>query len=227
MMLKILTGGVVAGAAAGLIAGLMQLAFVQPVLLHAELFENGLLVHFGAEDVSTFQPWPGIDPVRDGLSLLFSMLTFAGYGLILAAAMTLTTDDDTEISVRAGLIWGVCGFVAAQLAPAFSLPPEVPGAAYVELWPRQTWWYATVSATAVGLWLIAFDRRIRIVALGIVLIAAPHFVGAPQPESFEGPVPPELAALFASRALGTGLAAWTVLGAALAFVMRNAQDTAE
>jgi predicted cobalt transporter CbtA len=51
----------------------------------------------------------------------------------------------------------------------------------------------------------------------VVLLAAPHQIGAPEPDSFTGPVPPEIAALFAARALGVGLAAWVLLGAFAGF----------
>ncbi|SDL74650.1 CbtA family protein [Aliiruegeria lutimaris] len=225
MILKSLTSGIVAGAAAGLFTGLLQLALVQPVLLHAELYETGALVHRGAEAVSARWEWSGIDPARDGLSLLFSMLIFAGYGLLLTAAMSLATEGETSISPRAGAIWGVCGFVAAQLAPAFSLPPEVPGAAHIDLSQRQIWWYATVAVTAVALWLLAFGRSNWHALAAIVLLLAPHVIGAPQPEHFEGPVPQELAALFASRALGAGLAGWTVLGATLAWLRKHSAES--
>src|SRR5690606_8404374 len=49
MLARLLTSALIAGAAAGLIAALMQLVFVQPVLLHAELYEGGELTHFAAE----------------------------------------------------------------------------------------------------------------------------------------------------------------------------------
>ncbi|HUF86006.1 MAG TPA: CbtA family protein, partial [Thermohalobaculum sp.] len=48
---------------------------------------------------------------------------------------------------------------------------------------------------------------------GAVLIAAPHLIGAPHPEAFEGVVPPELSALFAARVLAVGALAWAALGA--------------
>lgn len=224
MILKSLTSGIVAGAVAGLLTGLLQLAFVQPVLLHAELYEAGELVHLGAEAVSAQLEWSGIDPARDGLSLLFSMLIFAGYGLLLSAAMALASEDGASFSPRAGAVWGVCGFVAAQLAPAFSLPPEVPGSAHVDLSHRQMWWYATVAITAVALWLLAFGRHHWQVLLAAVLLLAPHVIGAPRPEHFDGPVPQEISALFASRALGAGLAGWVMLGALLAWLRRNAAE---
>ncbi|MFP3548422.1 CbtA family protein, partial [Rhizobium sp. SIMBA_035] len=51
MLTRILTSALFAGAAAGLIVALLQLFFVQPVLLHAELYETGALVHFGGDPV--------------------------------------------------------------------------------------------------------------------------------------------------------------------------------
>ena len=158
MFQRLLTSALFAGFCAGLIAAALQLAFVQPVLLHAELYEGGELVHFGAEAVSAHPELPGFDPVRDGMSVLFSALIYVGYGLILVAAMAMAAERGVRIDARTGLIWGIAGFLAFQFAPAFSLPPEVPGVAAAELGARQVWWWGTVAATAVGLALIGFGR---------------------------------------------------------------------
>ena len=90
MFARILVSGLFAGFAAGLIAALLQLAFVQPILLHAELYESGQLTHFGgAKAGATAIAAGGIDLVRDGLSVLFTTLIYTGYALILVAAMAL------------------------------------------------------------------------------------------------------------------------------------------
>ena len=213
MFQKIVTRALFAGFCAGLVAAALQFMLVQPVLLHAELYEGGALVHFGAEAVSAHPELPGFDPVRDGLSLLFSALIYVGYALLLVAAMSMAAERGFEINARTGLIWGVAGFVAFHFAPAVSLPPEVPGVAAGDVGARQIWWWSTVAATAAGLALIGLSRSGAAWTLGAALILAPHVVGAPQPDSFAGPVPPEIAALFASRALGVGLAVWAVMGA--------------
>ena len=212
MFQRLLTSALFAGFCAGLIAAALQLAFVQPVLLHAELYEGGDLVHFGAEAVSAHPELPGFDPVRDGMSVLFSALIYVGYGLILVAAMAMAHERGVTINGRTGLIWGIAGFLAFQFAPAFSLPPEVPGVAAAELGARQVWWWGTVAATGAGLAMIGFGRGLPAWGAATVLILAPHVIGAPHPDSFAGPVPPEIAALFASRALGVGFAVWAVLG---------------
>ncbi|MGX0977125.1 cobalt transporter subunit CbtA [Roseovarius sp. MBR-51] len=212
MFSKIVTSALFAGFCAGLIAALLQLVFVQPVLLHAELYEGGDLVHFGAEAVSAHPDLPGLDPVRDGLSLLFSALIYVGYALILVAAMGVAADRGFTINARSGLIWGIAGFVAFHFAPALSLPPEVPGVAAADVAERQVWWWSTVAATAIALALIAFGRNWVVWTVAIVLMLTPHLIGAPHPDELSGPVPPEIAALFAARALGVGFAAWALLG---------------
>ena len=212
MLSRFVTSALFAGAATGLIAGLLQFVFVQPVLLHAELYESGELLHFGAEAVSAHPALPGFDVVRDGLSLIFTMLTYTGYALIGVAAMSLAEERGALINARSGLIWGAAGFVAFHLAPAFTLAPEVPGVAAADVGARQIWWFATVGAAAVALWLLAFGISWIGWGLAVVLLLAPHLVGAPEPDRFIGTVPPEIAALFAARALGVGFAAWVILG---------------
>lgn len=213
MFLRIGTSALFAGFSAGLIAAALQMAFVQPVLLHAELYEGGVLQHFGAAPVSAHQDLGGIDVVRDGLTVLFTAVIYTGYALLLIAAMAVAEDRGHALTVRGGIVWGIAGFVAVHLAPAISLPPEVPGVAAADVDARQIWWFATVAATALGLGLIAFGRSVVTIVLATAALLAPHIAGAPHPDAFVGPVPPELAALFAARALGIGMAAWAILGA--------------
>jgi cobalt transporter subunit CbtA len=212
MFTRILTSALFAGAAAGLIAALLQLVFVQPVLIHAELYETGELVHFGAEPVSAHPDLGGFEPLRNGLSILFTMLTYVGFGLVLVAAMSFAERQGHAINGRAGLLWGLAGFVAFHFAPGLTLAPEVPGVAAADVADRQIWWSATVAAAALAMWLIGFGRNWMAWGGAIVLLLAPHLIGAPEPASFAGPVPTELGALFAARAFGVGFAGWVLLG---------------
>lgn len=223
---RILTSAVFAGAAAGLVAALLQLSFVQPVLLHAELYESGKLVHFGsAAAAPAVQDLGGIDVIRDGLSILFTMLTYTGYGLLLIAGMALAEDRGAQVNGRTGLLWGLAGFIAFHLAPGVTLAPEVPGVAAADLGARQVWWFATVASAGIAMWLIAFGKSRIVWGLAAVLLLAPHAIGAPRPEVFTGPVPTELGALFAARAFGVGMAAWVLLGSFAGFFwQRDAQQ---
>lgn len=232
MLKNMVASALFAGVCAGLIAALLQFWLVQPVLLHAEEYESGALVHFGGvtaeadHDHSSHDHGDGAaedegeDPsplVRNGLSVLFSMLVYAGYGLVLVAAMALANRQGVAVDARKGILWGIAGYVAAQLSPAMGLAPELPGSAAADVLPRQVWWFSTAVVTAAGLWLLAFGKGWAQWGLGVLLIAMPHIIGAPQPEALAGVAPPELAGEFAARALGTGLAAWAVLGAAAGY----------
>lgn len=212
MFTRILTSALFAGAAAGLIASLLQLYFVQPVLLHAELYESGVLVHFGGQSVSAHQDVGGFEPLRDGLSIVFTIAVYCGYALILVAAMALATQRGAVVTARQGIVWGIAGFFVVHFAPGFTLAPEVPGVAAADVYARQVWWFATVACAGVAVWLIAFGRSWFAWGVAAMLLLAPHVVGAPEPEQFTGPVPTELGALFASRAFGVGLAAWVLVG---------------
>lgn len=226
MLFRVFSSALTAGALAGLAAGFLQLAFVQPVLLHAELYESGQLVHFGEHSgASVHQDVFSFGLFRDGMSLLFSALLFAGYALLLLPAILMASDfHDQPITPAAGVVWGVAGFVAVNMAPAFSMAPEVPGVAAAEVSERQIWWIFTVVMAACALWLIAFLRRPWFVALAVALLAAPHIYGAPQPEAFSGTVPPEIAAKFAARALGTNLASWVLLGVLVSRFWKTSQQ---
>ena len=160
MFSRIIVSGLFAGALGGIIAGFLQWFFVQPVLLHSELYETGILTHFDDSSNSAHPDLEYIQPIRDGLSLIFSMLIYTGYALILIAAMLLREQkSETNITFHQGIIWGVSGFFVVHLAPAISLPPEVPGVAAAELQLRQIWWFATTLLTAGGLWIIAFTKK--------------------------------------------------------------------
>ena len=219
MFSKVVTSALIAGFGAGLFAAVLQFAFVQPILLHAELFETGELSHFGdIASAAVVTHEGGFDFVRDGLSIAFSALIYVGYALIAAAIMAFAEERGAEISPRTGIIWGVAGFVTVILAPAFGLSPELPGMAAADITPRQIWWFGTVAATGLGLWFIAFGTNWTVWGMSIALLAAPHIIGAPLPDVLTGPAPPELGAEFSARVIGNGLAVWVVLGLLLGSV---------
>ncbi|CUH68631.1 cobalt transporter subunit CbtA (proposed) [Thalassovita autumnalis] len=223
MFAKIGTSALFAGFAAGLIAAVLQLIFVQPVLLHAELYEAGELVHFGGTLNAVEQELPGFDAMRDGLSVLFTALIYTGYAFMLVGAMALASDRGHAVTARNGIIWGIAGYIAFHFAPAVSLPPELPGVAAADVVDRQIWWFGTVISAAIAMALIGFGSGWAAWGVAAVLLLAPHVIGAPQPEYFAGPVPPELGGEFAGRALGVGLASWAILGCFAGFFWSRAE----
>jgi cobalt transporter subunit CbtA len=210
---RILTGALIAGLAAGLLAALLNLWTLTPLILAAEAFEGGE-VHLhedGAAHVHA-APEAGASGRAFG-TVATTLVAYAGFGLVLGGAMAFAARHGHRIDARTGALWGLAGFAAVQLAPAVGLPPELPGMDSAALAARQSWWALCVGATALGLASLAFGRSAAWLALGATLVLAPHLLGAPEPPTHEGLVPPGLAAAFATRSLGVAALSWAVLGA--------------
>ena len=214
MFQKIAVSALIAGFGAGIVAAWMQFVFVQPLLLHAELFENDATTSLDMVTVAR----GSLDVAREGLNIVFSALIYTGYAFMLLAAMVWAEDRGQPISPRAGLLWGAAGFITMHLAPAFGVAPDMPGLNGAHVEARQIWWFATAACTGVGLWLVAFGRNWAMWGAAIVLLAAPHIIGAPLPDALTQVAPPELAASFAARTLGTALVVWSTLGLLLGAV---------
>ncbi|GAB4382738.1 CbtA family protein [Albidovulum sp.] len=235
MIQRMLAGGLIAGFAAGLLGALLHFAFVQELILLGEQYESGALVHFAGTADGAEAP-PGHDGHdhdhgaaaethaqgaakeagavfgRNALTVLFTVLIYAGYGLVLVAGFALAERFGQKVAAAQGLIWGIAGYAAFQLAPAMGLAPELPGSVAADLGARQAWWLGTAVCTAAGLGLLGYGRGVLAVLVAVALLAAPHVIGAPHLDAFYGVAPPELAAEFAARVLGVGLAVWSLLG---------------
>ena len=210
MFRRIFASAVIAALLAGVVSALLQHLVTTPLILEAETFEGPLAVtmpEHGGHDHGSWAPTDGLE--RTLLSSAATVVIAFGWGLVLTALMAIKGE---RLDGRTGMIWGAGGFVVAALAPALGLPPELPGSMAAELGARQTWWLLTVVATAGGLWCLAFAKAGVLRAAGLVLVALPHLLGAPQPEHLGGSAPPELAAQFATASLATALVFWLVLG---------------
>lgn len=230
MIQRMLSSALFAGCAAGLLAALLHFAFVQKYILIGEEYESGTAVHWaglahGAGEAAghdahshdgggahTHEAGAATPLKRNALTVLFSGLVYVAYAMILVAGFGLARAYGKVITAREGLLWGIAGFAAFQLAPALGLSPELPGTLAADLGARQIWWWGTALATGTALALIGYGKGAPAIAAAVVLLAAPHLIGAPQIEGFRGLAPPEVAAAFAARVLGMGLAVWAVLG---------------
>ncbi len=233
MFKSMLTGALIAGFAAGLIAALLHFWFVQGLILTGERYEAGEVTHFAAPAGHDHAAMQGAEAdgadaeaghdhgahdhgapaaSRDVLTVAFTVLIYVSYGLILVAGMAAARLAGARIGAVQGLLWGVGGFAVFQLAPAMGLAPELPGTIAADLGARQVWWWATAVLTAAGLLALGYGKRPWLFVLAGIALALPHVVGAPALDEYHGVAPPELAAAFAARVLGVGLVAWSVLG---------------
>lgn len=204
-----------AGIGTGLVGSAIHLYATVPLILQAETFESAggepapteAAAHEHAHDADEWGPADGIE--RNGLTVIFTVLTGFGFGLLLVAASELAGGLKNW---HQGVIWGLAGFAAFTLAPGLGLPPELPAMPAADLATRQLWWIGTVAATAGGLALIAFGRSPLLAVLGVALILAPHVIGAPQPDSHESPIPASLHHSFIVASVMTSFVFWALLG---------------
>lgn len=226
MIKNLFTSALFAGIAAGVFAAALQFYFVIPALLEGELYETGARVHFSATgSPESIRQAPGLggEWARHLMTVAFNVVTYTGYGLLLAALISFAAMKGIATSTKQGLAWGLAGFVAVQLAPAIGLPPELPGTPAAEVGPRQLWWMVTIVATAAGLGLIAFGRGVM-PWVGAVLILAPQVWGAPHLDTYFGVAPPELSAEFVTLSLGAAAAGWAMLGLSVAYFLNRFGD---
>lgn len=247
MVIKHLLAALAAGLIAGVLMTAAQQSRVVPLILHAEEFEGEAPAasdhqHSSTSGYSTFgelasslyivtpayaheHPAVAGEAAEEG-GIMFGMSRFsgtlganlvigAGFGLLLAAVSLLTGNT---ITVANGVFWGASGWLAVHFLPAVGLPPELPGFPAADLGARQVWWFFAVVLSAAGIYLLGLRKELPAKIVGIILIAAPQFWGAPQPETIHSNVPALLAAEFAVAALATALFFWVVLGLSLGFM---------
>ncbi len=156
------------------------------------------------------EAWPpGADWERVLFTGLANLIAAVGFALLLVGCFVI---HGRPVNAARGFLWGMAGFAVFVLAPGLGLPPEVPGSKAADLMARQTWFTAAAAAAAVGLWLMIFTRLAVLKAAGVVVIALPHLIGAPQPASLGGSAPPELAGHFAAASIVVNAIFWASLG---------------
>jgi cobalt transporter subunit CbtA len=236
----------IAGLVAGAVLACMQAYATVPLILKAEVYEQAGGGHThdhaaapvaNATDTDAMtraapaeaaapedEGWaPANGSERFAFNVVANVVTGIGFALILVAASEFAGGIGNW---RQGLFWGLAGFAVFTLAPNLGLPPELPAMPAADLAQRQIWWCATVAATAAGLGLLAFRKSLPLALLAVALIVAPHIVGAPQPDSFESPIPEGLHHQFVVAVTLTNLVFWLVLGVVVGVVRGRFTGTA-
>jgi cobalt transporter subunit CbtA len=222
----------IAGLFAGLVMAAMQSFATVPLILEAETYEGAEApahdhgpaaatpaapaAEAHSHEAEAWAPADGFE--RFAFNVLANVVTGLGFALVLIAASEFAGGI---ANWRQGLFWGFAGFAVFTLAPGLGLPPELPAMPAADLFARQVWWIGTVAATAAGLALIAFRGTAALSFLGVVLLVAPHVIGAPQPDTHETPVPADLHHRFVVAVTVTNLLFWLVLGAAVGLLRQR------
>jgi cobalt transporter subunit CbtA len=232
MIGRVILAALLAGIAAGLFYGAIQHVRLTPLILEAEKYENAGDGHSHDHDAATTtaaqsapateaapeeEAWAPADGAeRTFYTFLASIVAAAGFAAVLAGISILS---GIRITPRNGLLWGIAGFLAVHLAPAASLPPELPGMPGGDLLARQAWWVGTIVATGLAIWLFTQRNEMWAKVTAVILVALPHIIGAPMPPTHESGVPAVLSAEFATNTLAAAALMWLAIGGFLGFAM--------
>ena len=211
---RIASVAALAGFLAACLLTVVQQIQVVPLILEAELQESApdtpstsRTVSIPGHDDAAWRPAAG--PQRTFFTLLSNVVMAVGFALLLGALIYLHGKPATW---RSGLLWGIAGYTVFFVAPALGLPPELPGAASARLAERQIWWLVSALAAGAGLWMLIFARAFVARLAGLLLLAAPHLIGAPHPPVRGGAAPEELASAFILASALANAVFWLSLG---------------
>jgi len=236
-MLKLLAPGLWAGLVASVILSVIQAIWVSPLILQAETYEQSTSEseqhetsshaahshehaheHSHEHDENSWAPEDGWQ--RHVATAGSNLVMAVGFGMILTGLFWLRP----PMSWKSGAVWGSAGYLVFFVAPGLGLPPELPGTVSAALESRQFWWLATAGATAAAFALLAFSSRKLLQLFALVLLLAPHFIGAPQPEAHSALAPDTLLRQFQWSSAAVNAVFWLVLGIASAvFFLRTKQ----
>lgn len=220
---RIFWPAIIAGMVAGLFLFAAHIIWTTPLILFAEGVEASVAGQSGAAAA----PGPAavgtaLDDedflIRSAYTLMADLLTSTGFAFLLVGAMSLYRG---EVDWQRGMIWGACGYAAFFAAPAFGLPPLLPGMAMSDPVDRQIWWLATAAATALGLSGLILGRSGSLRLAGAVVILLPHLVGAPQGEEFSYDLPAQLVSRFAVATLVVSGLFWLLLGGLSGYFLKR------
>jgi cobalt transporter subunit CbtA len=224
MIGRYVLAALIAGMLAGVLLSGIQYFRLSPLIAAAEVFEKAEAgkaeepcketmpgMKMCPEDGSgMWEPAPGLE--RFGLASVASLIAGGGFALVLAGLSQLL---GIPITRQNGWIWGLMGFLSVHVATSAGLAPELPGMPVADLLQRQVWWLGTIIATATAIYLFTQKQALWALPLGVVLVALPHVIGAPQAPAGNTDVAPALAAEFAANAIAAAAVFWIVMGALL------------
>ena len=235
---RIVYSSILLGIVGGLLLTSLQIASLNPIIFAAESYQldaaetttgsgNGHSGRSHEDDDEAWVPAHGLE--RTAYTLLANILASTGFAaMVLALMCQFCLARKGNISWSQGSLWGLAGFTALFVAPAIGLPPEIPGMVAAAVEDRQIWWALCALSVAIGLGILAFTP-IRVKVLGLLFLAIPYIVGAPQIKApmFRHPDPAVVRALvelhqqFVVVSAISNLIFWLVLGLSCRFAFNR------
>src|SRR5260370_27996585 len=111
---RLIYAAICAGLLSGIIAAGAHLLGTVPLIIEAETYEQAAQHATAAAHATEWEPENGVE--RAAFTLAADLLTAIGFGLLLAAGLTLRGG---AVTWRDGRLWGLAGFAPFTPAPGF------------------------------------------------------------------------------------------------------------
>ncbi|HFD31084.1 MAG TPA: cobalt transporter [Gammaproteobacteria bacterium] len=218
MLRSILISAILVGTISGIFLTAVQQYKVTPLILEAETYESSddghSHTHEKAESTEHADKADSHSHDESDQRLLLSLLSNIFAGIAFAFITEAAIVYSEQKGWAKGILWGLAGFIVFYAAPSLGLHPKLPGTSGAPLLHQQLWWVATATATAAGIAMLVFSSKSKSLfkAIGVLLLASPHIVGAPVPAQIITSVPDLLMQKFVIASALTNVSFWLVLG---------------
>lgn len=195
---NIVFSAVVVGIIAGSLYGFFQQFQINPIIYAAEAYEVSEVAEAPADthadttqdghshDHGSGTGWSPDDGFeRITSTLVANILAAITFSLFMISVMSFHNlkSKKPHLSWKTGIVWGIGLMLSIFVAPSLlGLHPEIPGTVSESIGQRQVWWISSTVATALGLLLLYYGAAAFKIA-GVVLLALPHVLGAPNPKT--------------------------------------------
>ncbi|VAX17337.1 hypothetical protein MNBD_NITROSPINAE04-1339 [hydrothermal vent metagenome] len=229
-----LVSGIVAGLGAGFLLGLMQVGFITPIIVEAEVYENQIPATHEERSANNHDPRHHLTEkggIRRSLfTILGASLLGSAIGIVAAVLMGVIAAQNLKISLRQGLLLGLAGYLAFNIIPGLGVAPAPPGVQGAPFDARQSWWLISSMMAVAGFitWAVAphifvdhFNVRLRYakifsIIMALSFIATPFIIGAPVVElNFSSEALRQINSQFLIVTFVVNAVFWMILGSLL------------
>jgi len=221
MIKRIILISLISGFIGGILLTGLQFIKTVPLIHQAEIYEGNDLIIYSKSHTNINAPikatmdhemnenvWSPKDGFqRTSFTFISNIVLAIGFSFILCAVYLFVNNIDTKKAI----IVGVVSYLTFFALPSLGLHPELPGTVAASLNDRQTWWIATVIASALGFSLLFFNKNTIIRFAGVLIIAIPHIIKAPLPNIHAGTAPYTMLQEFEYTSFITNAVFWILL----------------
>lgn len=231
---EITVRALIIGLIVGVSSGILTLAFITPLILEAELYEeagvDGNLAGHSSSQTLSQHTTPKNLWQRNLITVAGSVFLAVCYSLVLSTVYPFFPLSNCWVR---GLSLGFTGFLFLNFIPNLGLPANPPGIEYVaDVVVRQRWWFFLLAcestALALSFFLLKGFQKKHLSKNGLILgilfssglILIPFLIGAPN-KMGHSLVPEHIVVRFRQFSIILNLVTWIFLGTLVTLFLKT------